>query len=186
MRIRMGRRNPRFRNIMGRDMRGINRWVQLIISLQIMFGSRRGFSFVLPLLLLVGLGVGGWFLFGFLNSPQKQLEGAHADWDSGVTKRQISAIVKYKELLQKANPIETGMRWLQNDRDTLYRRIVEHQIIYEKDERGAREWVIRAWEEGIHDLRLGDGEVKDFWVKTSHSEPRKLTIENCHLYRCGS
>lgn len=150
-------------------MRGINQMLQMFVSLQILFGSRRGVSFVLPLLLLVGLGAGAWFLFGFMNSPQKQLDGAHADWDSGATTRQISAIVKYKELLQKDSPIEPGTRWLQSDRDTLYRRIVEHQVLYEKDKRGAREWIIRAWDEGIRDLRFGDGEVNDYWEEATDS-----------------
>ena len=141
--------------------------LQMFVSLQILFGSRRGVSFVLPLLLLVALAAGAWFLFGFMNGPQRQLDNAHADWDSGVTTRQIAAIVKYKELLQKDNPIEPGMRWLQSDRDTLYRRIVEHQVLYEKDKRGAREWIIRAWDEGIRDLRFGDGEVNDYWVEAT-------------------
>lgn len=169
MRIRIGGRDPRFKNIGGRDMRGIDRMFQLFVSLQILFGSRRGFSVVLPLLLLAAVVAGGWFAFNSFNSPQRQLEQAHADWDSGVSTKQISAIVKYKELLQKDNPIEPGMRWLQNDRDTLYRRIVEHQVLYEKDDRGAREWIIKAWDEGIRDLRFADGEVNDFWIKATDS-----------------
>lgn len=173
MRIRIGGRDPRFKNIGGRDMRGIDRMFQLFVSLQILFGSRRGFSLLLPLLLIAALVAGGWFAFSVFNSPQRQLDRAHADWDSGVTTRQISAIVKYKELLQKDNPIEPGTRWLQNDRDTLYRRIVEHQVLFEKDDRGAREWIIRAWDEGIRDLRLADGEVLDFWKKSTDSLRRK-------------
>ncbi len=173
MRIRIGGRDPRFKNIGGRDMHGIDRMFQLFVSLQILFGSRRGFSFLLPLLLLAALVFGGWFAFNAFSSPQRQLDRAHADWDSGVTTRQIAAIVKYKELLQKDNPIEPGMRWLQNDRDTLYRRIVEHQVLYEKDERGAREWIIRAWDEGIRDLRFADGEVLNFWNKATDSLRRR-------------
>lgn len=142
---------------------------QLFVSLQILFGSRRGFSFVLPLMLLAAVVAGGWFLFNLSYSPQRMLERAHADWDSGVSTRQISAIVKYKELLQKDNPIEPGMRWLQNDRDTLYRRIIEHQVLYQKDNRRAREWIIYAWDEGIRDLRFGEGKVNDVWVAETNS-----------------
>ena len=169
MRIRFGRRDPRFKQIGGRDMRSVDRMFQLFVSLQILFGSRRGFSVVLPLLLLGLVVVGGWFAFSTYSSPQRSLEQAHADWDSGISTRQISAIDKYKELLQKDNPIEPGMRWLQNDRDTLYRRVVEHQVLYEKDERSAREWIIKAWDEGIRDLRFGEGEAKDFWDKATDS-----------------
>jgi len=44
MRIRIGGRDPRFKNIGGRDMHGIARMFQLFVSLQILFGSRRGLS----------------------------------------------------------------------------------------------------------------------------------------------
>jgi len=181
MRIRIGGRDPRFKQIGGRDMHGIDRMFQLFVSLQILFGSRRGFSVVLPLLLLAAVVGGGWLAFSVYNSPQRQLERAHADWDSGVTTRQIDAIQKYKELLQKDNPIEPGMRWLQNDRDTLYRRVVEHQVLYEKDDRGAREWIIKAWDEGIRDLRFGDGEVNDFWVEATSSLRRRKTGKTSKL-----
>lgn len=178
MRIKIGGRDPRFRNIGGRDMRNIDRMFQLFVSLQILFGSRRGISIILPLILLVALIAGGWLLFSTVNSPQRQLEKAHADWDSGVSTRQISAIVKYKELLQKDNPIEPGMRWLQNDRDTLYRRIIEHQLLYEKDERGAYEWIIKAWDEGIRELRFSSDEVRKFWdksIKEKLRDPNRTT-----------
>lgn len=167
-RIRIGGHDPRFRNIGGRDMRGIDRMFQLFVSLQILFGSRRGFSVVLPLLLLAGLVAVGWFTFNSFYSPQQKLEQAHADWDSGVSTQQISAIQQYKKLLQMDNPIEPGMRWLQNDRDTLYRRIIEHQVLYE-DKFGAREWIIKAWDEGIRDPRFAAGQVNDFWIEATDS-----------------
>jgi len=147
-------------------MRGIDRMFQLFVSLQILFGSRRGFSFVLPMLILAAVVVGGWYALSAFNSPQRLLERAHADWDSGVSTRQITAIKSYKKLLQMDNPLEPGMRWLQNDRDKLYRRVVEHQVLYEKDERGAHEWILTAWDEGIRDLRSSSDEVKAFWDKS--------------------
>ena len=166
MRFRIGGRDPRFKNIGGRDMRGIDRMFQLFVSLQILFGSRRGVSVVLPLLILAAVVGGGWFAFTAYNSPQRSLERAHADWDSGVSTRQISAIKQYMKLLQMSNPLETGMHWLENDRDKLYRRVVEHQVLYEKDERGAHEWILTAWDEGIRDLRSSSDEVKEFWDKS--------------------
>ena len=173
MRFRIGGRDPRFRHLGGRDMRGIDRMFQLFVSLQILFGSRRGFSVVLPLVLLAVLIGGGWFAFNLFNSPQRQLERAHADWDSGVTSQQMDAIDKYMELLQKDNPIEPGTRWLMSDRDTLYRRVVEHQVLYEKDKRKAREWIIKAWDEGIRDLRFADGEANDYWLEATKSLRRR-------------
>ena len=80
MRIRIGGRDPRFRNIGGRNMHGIERMFHLFVSLQILFGSRRGLSMLLPLLLVAALVVGGWFFFTSVNSPQSKLEQAHADW----------------------------------------------------------------------------------------------------------
>ncbi len=165
MRIPRGR-DRRFRNISRRDVNDISRLFHLFVSLQILFGSRRGVSFLLPLLLIGALAVGGWFIFKGVAGPQRSLEKAHANWDSGVTTKQQDAIVKYKELLQKDNPIEPGTRWLLSDRDLLYRRIVEYEYLYEKNERSARDWIIRAFDEGLRDLRLPPGEVTDFWDKT--------------------
>jgi len=71
------------------------------------------------------------------------------------------------------NPVQPGMRWLQNDRDTLYRRIVEHEVLYEENPRRAREWIIRAWDEGIRDLRFPEGEVNDLWIKATQSLSKK-------------
>lgn len=166
MPVRIGGRDPRFRNIGGRD---IERMFQLIVSLQILFGSRRGGPILVVLLVVAVLVAGGWFLLNKVNSPNRKLERAHADWDSGVTTRQIDAIKQYRNLLQMNDPIETGMRWLRQDRDKLYRRIIQHEILYEKNERRAREWVIDAIDEGIQDLRFADGEVKDFWDRTVRS-----------------
>ena len=128
---------------------------------------------LLPLLLVAALVVGGWFFFTSVNSPRSKLEQAHADWDSGVSTQQISAIKQYRKLLQMDNPLEPGMRWLRNDRDTLYRRIIEHEVLLEKNPRKAREWVIRAWDEGIRDLRFPEGETNDFWNETVQSFSKK-------------
>jgi hypothetical protein len=154
-------------------MRNIERMFQLFVSLQILFGSRRGIPFLLPLLLVGALIAGGWFLFSTINSPERQLEKAHADWDSGVALQQIAAIKQYRKLLQMSDPLEPGMRWLRQDRDTLYRRIIQHEVLYEDNNMAAREWIIRAIDEGIQDLRLADGKVKDFWDKTVNSLSNK-------------
>lgn len=169
MPVRIGGRDPRFKNIGGPNMRNIERMFQLMVSLQILFGSRRGVTLLLPLLIIGAVVVVGWLAFNALYSPQRKLELAHADWNSGVTQRQMDAIRQYQQLLLMDNPVEPGMRWLQNDRDTLYRRIIEHEVIYQKNDRTAREWSIRAWDEGIRDLRLPEGEARSFWERTVRS-----------------
>ncbi len=168
MRIRIGR-DRRFDNISRRDVSDFNRLLQLFVSLQILFGSRRGVSFLLPLLLIAGLAFGGWMLFKGLKGPERMLESAHAQWDSGVTTEKLDAIKNYKKLIQMENPIEPGMRWLQTDRDILYRRIIEYELLFEKNESSTRDWIIRAYDEGFRDLRLPEGEVMDFWNKTLES-----------------
>lgn len=168
MRFRIGGKDPRFRGIGGRNMSEISRLFQLFVSLQILFGSRRGgIPFLLPLLFIAAIAAGGWFLFQSFSSPERMLEQAHADWDSGVTERKLDAMVKYKELLQKTNPLEPGTKWLTTDRDMLYRRIIEYEYKFEKNESTTWDWIVRAWDEGIRDLRLPNGEVLDFWKETT-------------------
>lgn len=150
----------------GRRSTEFEQLLHLFVSLQILFGSRRGISFLIPLLLIGAIGFGGWMFYRHNYSPERMLEGAHADWDSSDTQRQLSAISKYKELLRKTDPLEPGSRWLKDDRDTLYRRIITHELKFEKNKRSASEWVIMAWDEGIRDLRSfndEDEEVKVFW-----------------------
>lgn len=168
MRIRIGR-DRRFDNISRRDVSDFSRLFHLFVSLQILFGSRRGVSFLLPLLLVAGLAFGGWMLLKGFNSPERMLEKAHANWDSGVTTQKLDAIRSYQKLLQMQNPIEPGMRWLQTDRDRLYRRVIEYELMFEKNETNAREWIISAYDEGFRDLRLPAGEVTDFWNTTLES-----------------
>ncbi len=169
MRFKIGGRDPRFRGISGRNMSELSRLVQLFVSLQILFGSRRGggIPFLMPLLFLGALCLGGWFFFQAMYSPERTLEQAHADWDSGVTGRKMDAIVEYRKLLQKSNPLEPGTKWLTTDRDMLYRRIIEHELIFEQNETSAYDWVVRAWDEGIRDLRFPPGEVRDYWKKST-------------------
>lgn len=168
MQFKIGGRDPRFRGIGGRNMSEISRLFQLFVSLQILFGSRRGgVPFLLPLLFVGALAAGGWFLFQKFSSPERMLEQAHAEWDSGVTERKLDAMVKYKELLQKTNPLEPGTKWLTTDRDMLYRRIIEYEYKFEKNESTTWDWIVRAWDEGIRDLRLPQGEVLDFWKETT-------------------
>ena len=149
----------------------IERLIHLIASMQILFGSRRGGALI-PIV-IIGLAVGGWFLYRYNYSPEVALERAHQMWDSNDTKQQISAIKTYRKLLHKTDPLEAGRHWLTDDRDTLYRRVIRHDILFAEDEAKAAEWVLKAWDEGIRDLRFQDERVKEFWDKTTASSKQK-------------
>ena len=142
-------------------MTEFERLIHLIASMQILFGSRRG-GFLIPVA-IVGLAVGGWFMYRHYYSPERALEQAHALFESSSTKDQIEAIRQYKSLLQKSDPMEPGRHWLLVDRDTLYRRIIQHEIKNAEDEDNAYEWVDRAWNDGFVNLRFKDREVRKFW-----------------------
>jgi len=135
--------------------------------MQILFGSRRGGA-IIPLL-IIGALVGGWFLYRTNYSPEKALENAHGMWESNDTKQQIAAIKSYKKLLAKSDPIEPGRHWLMDDRDTLYRRIIRHEFMFEENSNKAGEWILKAWDEGFRDLRFqeSDVELREFWTKTT-------------------
>ena len=176
MRIRIGYGGPRkYRHGQyfpgGRrnngNMTEIERLIHLIASMQILFGSRRGGA-IIPLL-IIGALAGGWFLYRTQYSPEKALEKAHAMWESNDTKQQIAAIKSYKKLLAKSDPIEPGRHWLMDDRDTLYRRIIRHEFMFEENPTKAHGWVTKAWDEGFRDLRFqeSDTELREFWTKTT-------------------
>lgn len=187
MRIRIGYGGPRkYRHGQyfpgGRrnngNMTEIERLIHLIASMQILFGSRRGGAIVL--LLVIAAVVGGWYLYRTQYSPEKALENAHAMWESNDTKQQIAAIKSYKKLLVKSDPIEPGRHWLMDDRDTLYRRIIRHEFMYEKDSNNAGEWILKAWDEGLRDLRFqeSDTELREFWTQTTGRLKQKNKVKS--------
>ena len=176
MRIRIGYGGPRkYRHGQyfpgGRrnngNMTEIERLIHLIASMQILFGSRRGGA-IIPLL-VIAAAIGGWFIYRTQYSPEKALEKAHAMWESNDTKQQIAAIKSYKKLLAKSDPIEPGRHWLMDDRDTLYRRIIRHEFMFEENTTKAHGWITKAWDEGFRDLRFqeADTELREFWTKTT-------------------
>lgn len=141
-------------------MTEIERLIHLIASMQILFGSRRG-GWVVPVV-LIGLCVGGWFLYRY-NSADTALEQAHAMYDSSDTDLNLKAISEYKRLLQKSDPIEPGVHYLLKDRDRLYRRIIQHEVLFAEDEIQAFEWTSRAWDEGFTQLTFDNDRVAAFW-----------------------
>lgn len=187
MRIRVGYGGPkRYRHGQyfpgGRPNNGnmteIERLIHLIASMQILFGSRKGGALI-PLLIIAAL-VGGWFIYRNNYSPNRALEKAHQMWESTETKDKIKAIKSYKELLAKSDPLEPNRHWLLDDRDTLYRRIIRHEFKFEENKNQAGEWIIKAWDEGLRDLRFqaDDEDVTEFWKTTTDKLRQKNKARN--------
>jgi hypothetical protein len=172
---RHGQRFPGGRRNNG-GLTEIERLIHLIASMQILFGSRRG-SALIPLL-IIGVLVGGWFLYRHNYSPDVALERAHKLWNSNDTKQQITAIGLYRDLLEKKDPMEPGRNWLIDNRDTLFRRIIQHEVLFSGDEKKAAEWCLKAWDEGNRDLRFQDEKVIAFWEKTTASSRQKNKNRN--------
>jgi hypothetical protein len=129
-----------------------------------MGASRVGCFVVLPIL-LVGFLLGIWLIgqgatFG---TAERAVEAAHQKWDSNDTKLQIEAVKEYQSLLKKTDRMDPSRRWVRDDRDTLYRRIIVHEFKFQKNREKAREYILDAWDEGIRDLRIDDEEVRQFW-----------------------
>ena len=101
-------------------------------------------------------------------------------WESNDTKQQIAAIKSYKKLLAKSDPIEPGRHWLMDDRDTLYRRIIRHEFMFEENPTKAHGWITKAWDEGFRDLRFqeSDTKLREFWTKTTDQWRQKNKNRN--------
>ena len=150
-------------------MSEIERLIHLIASMQILFGSRRG-GWVVPLL-LIGLTTGGWYAYNQFITPNLTLEKAHAMYDSSDPGEQVAAIKAYKNLLYKKDPLQPGQHWLRTDRDTLYRRVIKHEVLNAKNEDQASQWATQAIEDGFAKLRFQNERVNALWEKTLGSIP---------------
>lgn len=171
-RYRHGQRFPGGRPNNG-NMTEIERLIHLIASMQILFGSRKGGALI-PLL-VIGVLVGGWFIYRNNYSPSSALQRANKLYESDDTKEKIKSIKIYKDLLGKSDPLEPNRHWLLDDRDTLYRRIIRHDFKFAEDPNMAGEWIIKAWDEGLRDLRFQkhDEDVKAFWTETTDALRQK-------------
>lgn len=176
MRIRIGYGGPRgyqhgYRRPEG-NLSEFERLLHLIVSLQILFGSRRG-GLLIPLL-LVALGFGGWWAYNHFSGPDRQLQNADLKWDSGDTQQRIQAIRDYKQLLSKKDPIDPGLNLLKDGRERLYRRIVIHHVLFDISDTDANDWIREAWDEGFRDLGFQDEKVKQKWADVTRGLQRSL------------
>lgn len=158
------------------EMTELERLLHLFVSLQILFGSRRGL--VAPLVLLVVLA-GGWMVWNWVQSPLRVLEAADRRWDTGDSAQRIEAIREYKSILRTKDPVDRERNLLKNrnDRARLYRRIVEYHVRFDLDRNEAREWILRAWQENLRDLDFGDQVVDGFYRETV-AQIRSRGIQN--------
>ncbi len=145
-------------------MTELERLLQLFVSLQILFGSRRGG--IAPLLVIAALVV-GWFVWSWLQNPLRALEAADRKWDSGDSNSRITAIDEYKVILRKKDPLDLQRNQLQdrNERIRLYQRIVQFHFKFGGDEDEARDWIDRAWRENIRDMNFGETDLDEFYRK---------------------
>ncbi len=143
-------------------MSELERLLHLFVSLQILFGSRRG---GMAPLIVIALLVAGWFLWAHYNNPLRTLETADRRWDTGVTQDRIDAIAEYKSILRGKDAIDPQRKLLgsANDRARLYRRIIEYHVKFDRDLREGREWVIAAWQENLRDLNFGEEKLDGFY-----------------------
>ena len=176
MRVRIGYGGPQgyrhgYRRPEG-NLSEFERLLHLIVSLQILFGSRRG-GLLIPLA-IVALGFGGWWAYNHFNGPDRLLQTADQKWDSGDTQQRIQAIRDYKVLLAKKDPIDLGLHLLKDGRERLYRRIVTHHVLFDISEADANDWIREAWDEGFRDLGFQDDKVKAQWKKVTERLIRKI------------
>lgn len=183
MRIRIGTNDNNYRNYgHGRSrMSEFERLFHLIVSLQILFGSRRGLMWV-PIVVLI-LVFGGLFFYNQMyNNPEKLLSEADRKWNTGVETQQMAAITQYMQILnrqdanlldQLLNPSESSrsdqdMGPLLKDperRQILYKRIILHQFRYVNEEEAAL-WIEMALNEGF-ELEFVEDDVDAFWNKAT-------------------
>jgi hypothetical protein len=145
------------------NMSEFERIIHLIVSLQILFGSRRG---LIPILILV-LCLGAWGAYRLY--PSWILAKADRLWSSKVTGNQIDAVLQYKQILRKRDWLDSQSFQLSSrtDRTRLYQTIIEYEMIQE-DEKEARTWIGEAWKEGIREFNFHDQEVKTFFVTVAN------------------
>lgn len=148
------------------------RLIHLMVSLQILFGSRKG-SLLIPVLLVV-IGVGGWWAYKHFTGSDRLLQIADKKWDSGDTQLRIQAIRDYKILLIKKDPIDPGLNLLKDGRERLYRRIVIHHVLFDISAADANDWIRDAWDEGFRDLGFQDEKVIKRWEEVTAGLKRKL------------
>ncbi len=143
----------------------MNELLHIILSLQIMFGTRRGLMAVVLVVVLCGAG---YFAFQYFGNPVHALERADRMWDRD---QHVEAIREYKALLRKRDPLDPDYAALpREDRPRLFRRVISHEVRYGEPAE-ARDWIRIAWNEGIRHLDFQYDEVRQMWDEVTGENP---------------
>ncbi len=122
----------------------MNEAVRLGKSAQMVFGSRWTW---LVIVLLVLAGAAGYLALRQYNDPTRGLRHADQLWDRD---ENPEAVREYKDLLSRRDPINPDFALIpRTDRLRLYRRVITHEAIYGSVQE-ARDWISRAWLEGLN------------------------------------
>lgn len=141
--------------------------------------QRSGFGCLIFLAVIAGVLIALWLaLGGTIQTAEKAVENAHRKWDSDDTKLRIEAVKDYQDLLKRTDRMDPARRWVRDDRDTLYRRVVVHEYKFQKNPAKAREYILDAWDEGIRDLRIEEPEVLAYWNSVVEPLKEKDKIKN--------
>ena len=181
MPIRIGTNENNYRNHgHGRSqMSEFERLLHLFVSLQILFGSRRGGIWI-PVVILVVVFGGIFYYNHTFNNPERMLAEADRKWNTGVETDQMDAISDYMEILKRKdtnlldqvlNPSQSARTSGEAEplltdperRQILYKRIIIHKYKYVAEDDAAI-WVEMALNEGF-DLEFVDDDVAAFWAK---------------------
>ncbi len=122
----------------------MNEFLRIILSLQIMFGSRRA---LVALFMILLAGGAGYLAIRYYADPVKGVSAADRMWDAD---KNVDAVRAYKDLLGKRDPINPEFALVpREDRLRMYRRIITHEVVY-GTAGDARDWITRAYQEGLN------------------------------------
>ena len=179
-------------------MSEFERILHLVVSLQILFGSRRGVIWI-PVVILALLFGGLFFYNHMYNNPQRMLASADQQWNSGIEREQMAAIISYMEILEKKdsnlldnilNPSKSAKRAKNSEpllkdierRKELYSRIIRHKFRFVNPD-DAAVWVRRAVSENLSLTFIGadgteDEELTTFWKNATKTLKKNKRQKN--------
>jgi hypothetical protein len=118
--------------------------MHIILSLQLMFGSRRALGAILFVLLIGGAG---YLAVRYYSDPMRAVNAADRLWNND---ENVEAVRRYKDLLGKRDPINPELALVpRGERPRLYRRVITHEARYGSRQE-ARDFISKAWHEGIN------------------------------------
>lgn len=156
----------------------MNELMHIVLSLQLMFGSRRAVGALLAILLFCGVG---YLAYNYFTDSSRALRKADELWNRD---ENVEAIREYKSLLSQRDPLEPQYALLpREDRPRLYRRIISHEARF-GNRAEARDWITLAYNEGINFEKpdFENAEVFELWEEVvGNVSPHEATKERSLL-----